>query len=45
MKKVFLLLFSAITLSAAVNAQDSTAAHHHEKGESAFSCFRPFVLS
>ncbi len=29
------MLFSAVALSAAVHAQDSTTAHHHEKGESA----------
>jgi protein CpxP len=34
MKKFLLMLFSAVALSAAVHAQD-TAAHHHEKGESA----------
>jgi protein CpxP len=35
MKKFILILFSAVALSAAVHAQDSTTAHHHEKGESA----------
>ena len=29
------MLFSAVALSAAVHAQDSTTARHHEKGESA----------
>ena len=34
MKKLFLLLFSAVTLSAAVHAQDSTTAarHQHNRG-------------
>lgn len=29
------MLFSAIAISAAVQAQDSTTVHHHEKGQSA----------
>ena len=33
MKKLFFLLFSAVSFSMAVHAQDSTAAHHqHDKG-------------
>src|SRR3954454_24182421 len=35
MKKFILMLFSAVALSAAVHAQDSTTARHHEKEGSA----------
>ena len=44
MKKIFLLLFSVITLSMAVHAQDSTAAHHQHDGNSAVKQQRMDVM-